>query len=169
MISHASGDEGYEYQMRVKEFASMMKIRALFVDDIIKETRGTTEDGRKIYTLEDIYPHADLITYPSLIEGFGNAFLEAIWFRKPILVNNYSIYSTDIKPKGFKVIEMDNFISSETIETTKRVLSDKDLAHEMAATNYALALKHYSYQILRNQLRAVMTRHWGHLDRGRTL
>ena len=163
VISHASGDEGYEYQMRVKEYADMMKIRALFVDDIIQEARGTTEDGRNIYTLEDIYPHADLITYPSLIEGFGNAFLETIWFRKPIMVNNYSIYATDIKPKGFQVIEMDNFISHETIITASKVLNDRKLAREMADTNYALGLRYYSYSVLRNQLRAVLTRHWGDL------
>ena len=163
VISHASGDEGYEYQMRVKEFADMMNIRALFVDETIKEERGVTEDGRRIYTLEDIYPHADLVTYPSLIEGFGNAFLETIWFRKPILVNNYSIYATDIKPKGFRVIEMDNFISKVTIENTEKVLGDRHLAREMADTNYTLGLKHYSYGVLRNQLRAVLTRHWGDL------
>lgn len=166
VISHASGDEGFEYQDRVKEYAAMMKIRALFVDDIIQEKRGTTEDGRKIYDLEDIYPHADLVTYPSLIEGFGNAFLETIWFRKPILVNNYSIYSTDIKPKGFRVIEMDNFISKETIDTANKVLGDRALAREMADTNYELGLRHYSYGVLKNQLQAVLTQFWGdtHLD-----
>ncbi len=161
VISHASGDEGYEYQQRVKDYAEMMKIRALFVDDIIKERRGSTEDGRKIYVLEDLYPHADLITYPSLIEGFGNAFLEAVWFRKPIVVNNYSIYSTDIKPKGFSVIEMDNFISRDTIETTDKVLANPQLAREMADQNYALGLRYYSYGVLKNQLKAVLTRHWG--------
>ncbi len=163
VISHASGDEGYEYQIRVKEYAEMMKIRALFVDDIIQEERGTTEDGRKIYTLEDIYPHADLITYPSLIEGFGNAFLETIWFRKPIMVNNYSIYATDIKPKGFRVIEMDNFISKETIKTADEVLNNRKLASEMADMNYSLGLRYYSYSVLKNQLKAVITRLWGNL------
>ena len=161
VISHASGDEGHEYQLRVKEYAEIMNIRSLFVEDIIQEARGKTEDGRRIYVLEDIYPHADLVTYPSLIEGFGNAFLEAIWFRKPILVNNYSIYSIDIKPKDFQVIEMDNFISAETIRKTKAVLDNPELAREMAEVNYALGLKYYSYQVLRNQLRAVLTRLWG--------
>ena len=161
VISHASGDEGHEYQLRVKEYAEIMNIRSLFVEDIIQEVRGTTEDGRRIYVLEDIYPHADLVTYPSLIEGFGNAFLEAIWFRKPILVNNYSIYSIDIKPKDFQVIEMDNFISAETIRKTKEVLDNPELAKTMADVNYALGLKYYSYQVLRNQLRAVLTRLWG--------
>ncbi|RLE11785.1 glycosyltransferase family 1 protein, partial [Candidatus Aerophobetes bacterium] len=77
VISHASGDEGYEYEQRVKEYSSMMGVDTLFVSDIIKPYRGKTEDGKKIYTPQDIYTHADLVTYPSNFEGFGNAFLEA--------------------------------------------------------------------------------------------
>ena len=102
VISHASGDEGHEYESRVHDFARLMGIRAVFVSELIADKREI-KDGKKIYTLQDIYPYADFVTYPSLIEGFGNAFLETIYFKKPILVNNYSIYSTDIKPKGFVV------------------------------------------------------------------
>ena len=152
VISHASGDEGYEYQMRVKEYADMMKIRALFVDDIIQEKRGQTEDGRNIYVLEDIYPHADLVTYPSLIEGFGNAFLETIYFRKPILVNNYSIYSHDIKPLGFESIEMDDFISARTIRETKALLADPERIQKMVEHNYTLATHYFGYKTLETKL-----------------
>ena len=161
VISHASGDEGYEYQQRIKEYAELVGTKTLFVQDIIKDKRGTTSDGRKIYTLEDIYPHADLVTYPSLVEGFGNAFLETIWFKKPILVNNYSIYSTDIKPKGFQVIEMDNFISSETIEMTKRLMHDKDEVQRMAEVNYELGLKYYSYGVVKQKLQTLLTDFFG--------
>jgi len=31
----------------------------------------------------------------------GNAFLEAVYYRKPVMCNRYSIYRTDIEPKGF--------------------------------------------------------------------
>jgi len=161
VISHASGDEGYEYQQRVKEYSEMVGTKTLFVQDIIKDQRGTTSDGRKIYTLEDIYPHADLVTYPSLVEGFGNAFLETIWFNKPILVNNYSIYSTDIKPKGFQVIEMDNFISSETIEMTRRLMHDKKEVERMAKVNYELGLKYYSYSVVKQKLDTLMKDFFG--------
>jgi len=37
--------------------------------------------------------------YPSLFEGFGNAFLEAVYYRKPMLVNRYSIFIADILMK----------------------------------------------------------------------
>ena len=94
-----------------------MNVNTIFVSDIINEKRGYTENGRKIYTLNDIYPHADLVTYPSDFEGFGNAFLEAIYFRKPILVNRYSIYTFDIEPKGFTAIEIDGYITDKAMNT----------------------------------------------------
>lgn len=152
VISHASGDEGYEYQTRVREYADLMGINAIFVDDIIDDYRGTLPDGRKVYSLQDIYPHADLVTYPSLIEGFGNAFLEAIYFRKPIVVNNYSIYSHDIKPLGFDVIEMDDFISARTVEDTKDLLSNPDRIRTMVEKNYQIALKYFGYRVLETKL-----------------
>ena len=70
-----------------------------------------TADGRRVYTLADVYPQADLVTYPSSIEGFGNAFLEAVYHRRPLVVNRYSIYEIDIKPHGFRVVEFDNYVS----------------------------------------------------------
>jgi len=92
-ISHASGDEGLDYERRVREYSRLMKVDTYFVSSIINEERGLTESGRKIYKLEDVYPHADLVTYPSTFEGFGNAFLEAIYYCRPIVVNTYSIYA----------------------------------------------------------------------------
>jgi glycosyltransferase involved in cell wall biosynthesis len=156
VISHASGDEGFEYQERVKEYAELLGIHALLVDDIIDDFRGTLPDGRKVYSLQDIYPHADLVTYPSLQEGFGNAFLETIYFRKPILVNNYSIYSHDIKPLGFDVIEMDNFISRATIRETRALLTAPARIQRMADHNYRLALKYFSYRVLETRLAYIL-------------
>ena len=126
VISHASGDEGFEYENRVKEYAEMLKVKAIFVDELIQNQRKILPDGRKVYTLQDLYPYADFVTYPSLIEGFGNAFLETLWFRKPILVNNYSIYATDIRPKGFEVVEIDDFITNETITQVEQLLDNPD-------------------------------------------
>ena len=152
VISHASGDEGYEYQTRVKEYAELLGIKAIFVDDIIGDDRATLPDGRKVYSLQDVYPHADLVTYPSLIEGFGNAFLETIYFRKPILVNNYSIYSHDIKPLGFQGIEMDDFISARTVRETRALLADPERVRTMVEHNYALALQYFGYKTLETKL-----------------
>nr|MBL0712247.1 glycosyltransferase [Desulfobacterales bacterium] len=125
----------------------------LFVDDIIDEKRGLTADGRKIYTLDDIYPYADLVTYPSTFEGFGNAFMEAVYFKRPIVVNTYSIYTKDIKPKGFKVIEIDGYVTHAAVEQTRRVLSDPELVRKMVEHNYQLGLRHFSYAILESRIK----------------
>ena len=157
VISHASGDEGYTYEQRVREYSRIMGVDTRFVANIISHRRGTTKDGRKIYTLFDIYPYADLITYPSNFEGFGNAFLEAVYFCKPILVNTYSIYTMDIKPKGFQVVEMDGYVSRETLDMALQALTDHTFRDRMTAHNYEVAKTHYSYSVLRRKLRSVLT------------
>ncbi len=156
VVSHASGDEGYAYERRVREFADLLSVPVNFVSDIIRARRGQMPDGRKIYTLWDVYPHADLVTYPSTIEGFGNAFLEAIYFRRPIVVNNYSIFQVDIKPKGFQVIEFDGYITETTAERARRVLDDADLARQMVDHNYELGRRHYSYTVLARRLQTLI-------------
>jgi mannosylglucosylglycerate synthase len=161
VISHASGDEGYDYEKRLREYSGMMGVDTLFVSDIINEKRGVTENGRKVYTLDDIYPHADLVTYPSTFEGFGNAFLEAVYFKKPIVVNAYSIYTKDIKPKGFSVIEIDGYVSEEAIEKARRILTDQRLRKRMVEHNYLQATRFFSYQVLHRTLKSLMlAHHW---------
>ena len=157
IISHASGDEGHDYERRVREYSKLMKVDTYFVSNIINEQRGKTKNGRKVYTLEDIYPHADLVTYPSNFEGFGNAFLEAIYFCRPIVVNTYSIYAIDIKPKGFEVIELDGYVTDEAVRKTKKVLTDPELRKKMVTHNYETAKKYYSYSILEKKLRNLIS------------
>ena len=156
VISHASGDEGYDYENRIRDYSNLLNVNTLFVSEIINEERGLTEDGRKIYTLDDIYPHADLVTYPSNFEGFGNAFLEAIYFRKPIVVNNYSIYSMDIKPKGFSVVEIDGYVTEEAVQLTKKVLSNTEYREKMIEHNYKIATRYFSYAVLREKLKILI-------------
>jgi glycosyltransferase involved in cell wall biosynthesis len=153
VISHSAGDEGHEYENRLREYAEHSNVNILFAHDVVDDKRGTTEDGRKIYTLSDIYPHADMVTYPSLFEGFGNAFLEALYFRKPIVVNTYSIYTKDIKPKGFAVIELNGYVTQSTIDQTKEVLSDPDLCQKIVDHNYEIAKQHFSYATLHRRIK----------------
>lgn len=156
VISHASGDEDYDYECRLKEYACMLNVDTVFVSDIINEKRGYTESGQKIYDLNDIYPHADLVTYPSDFEGFGNAFLETIYFRKPIVVNTYSIYSMDIKPKGFSVIEINGYITDKSITQVKKILEDEKFRKKMVDHNYEIAKTFYSYSVLHKKLKNLL-------------
>ena len=156
VISHASGDEGYDYENRIREYSKLLNVDTIFVSECIGDKRGVTKKGKKIYTLQDVYPHADLVTYPSNIEGFGNAFLEAVFFSKPIVVNAYSIYSLDIKPKGFKAIELDGYVTKNAVEQTRRILKDPLMRKNMASHNYDVARQFYSFSILEQQLTGIL-------------
>ena len=161
VITHASGDDGYEYPRRITEYAQLLGVNLLFADDIFDEYRGLTDDGRKIYSLWDAYPLADLVTYPSTVEGFGNAFLEALYYKRPIVVNNYTIFATDIRPKGFSVIEFDDYITEETVDMTHKVLADKEFQLQMCQHNYELARRYFSYTVLRNKLKLLLDNAFG--------
>jgi glycosyltransferase involved in cell wall biosynthesis len=156
VVSHASGDEGPSYEQRLHRFADLLGVRVNFVSDIIGEQRGRTADGHKVYALADAYAHADLVTYPSTLEGFGNAFLEAIYYRRPLLVNNYSIFAIDIKPLGFRVIEFDGYITDDTVREVEHLLQDPELAAEITELNYQLGRRHYSLAVLERRLQTLV-------------
>jgi len=156
IISHASGDEGTNYEQRVREYASLLNVTVRFEADLVQDKRSLTADGRRIYTLGDVYPHADLVTYPSTIEGFGNAFLEAVYYRRLILVNNYSIYEVDIKPKGFRTVWFDGFISDNTLEMVRHILKNSTRAQEWAEENYQLAKRYFSFTVLERRLESIL-------------
>ena len=161
VISHASGDEGTDYEKRVREFAHLLNVTINFESAIVGDQRGVTSGGRKIYTLGDVYPHADLVTYPSAIEGFGNAFLEAVYYKRPIVVNNYSIYNVDIKPKGFEVIEFDGYISDSTLESARYALTHVEEMARQAERNYALARRYFSFAVLERRLSVLLAECFG--------
>jgi hypothetical protein len=156
VISHASGDEGDEYEQRVREYAQLLGVHVRFEAQQVDAARGLTPDGRRRYRLADIYPHADLVTYGSSIEGFGNAFLEAIYHRRPIVVNRYSTYELDIKPHGFQVVEFDGYIREATVETARRLIEEPELAAAWAETNYDLGRRHFSFTVLERRLDALL-------------
>src|SRR5439155_21049736 len=154
VISHPGGDEGDEYMKLLKERIADAQIDVRFIADRVGEERVVNAHGRKVYTLFDVYPHADLVTYPSHYEGFGNAFLEAIYFRKPVVVHTYSVYARDIAPLGFKTIEMTQLVSNQVVEQTRELLRDKPMREAWATINYELGLKYFSYAVARRKLAA---------------
>ncbi len=160
VISHSSGDEGQTYQDYLKEYADLLGVSVEFEDELIQDKRASV-NGHKIYTLADVYPRADLVTYPSSVEGFGNAFLEAVYYRRPVVVNNYSIFDIDIKPKGFNVIEFEGYITDETVEHARQVLEDPELGQQMAEHNYQVALRHYSFTMLERRLATLLAECFG--------
>jgi len=157
VISHEAGDEGHQYKDQLVELAKDEGVELFFIDHMIGEVRQTDLHGNKKYTLWDLYPHADLVTYPSTYEGFGNALLEAIYFKIPVVINRYSIFIQDIEPKGFKLCVMDGFVTDEVVEEVQQVIFDKKARKAMVDHNYKVAKRHYSYALVRRLLRTTIS------------
>jgi glycosyltransferase involved in cell wall biosynthesis len=156
VISHEAGDEGSEYVDYLQELIDHFQAHVIFGAAHFSEERGQAADGRKLYALADAYQTADLVTYPSSVEGFGNAFLEAIYYRKPLAVSAYDIYRLDIKPKGFQVVEFDEFITKQAVEQARELLLHPDRVAAMVEHNYTVASKHFSYSNLEKLLVALI-------------
>ena len=161
VIPHAAGDEGLAYQKRVQEYAKFWGVDLRIISGHIAKERGTGEDGSKLFTLWDVYPHADLVTYPSLYEGYGNALVEAVYFRKPLLVNRYRIFESDIEPLGFKAVSFDGYITDETIAELKALLADPAMLAHTAEQNYMLGWRYLSYELLEEKLEGLLTNIYG--------
>lgn len=161
LISHSSGDEGNEYLEWITETAVRQGIDIHLLSNRITETRRFADDGTKLYSLWDVYPHADLVTYPSLYEGFGNAFLEAVYFRKPLLVNRYSVYVVDIAPKGFDVIEMDGFLTNHAVREVREVLLNRERRTAMVDKNFEIAGRFFSYDSAERTLNSILAGFFG--------
>ena len=161
VISHEAGDEGYDYVRYVEEHAQDHNVDLRFVSCHIGDRRGVDEGGEKIYTLWDVYPHADLVTYTSLYEGFGNAFLEAVYYRKPILINRYEVFVRDIEPQGFDLIVMVGFLTDRVVRQVRDVLESPETRERMVNHNYEVATRHYSYTVLRKRLAFLIANFFG--------
>jgi len=161
VISHEAGDEGFEYAEWLKEDAQSQGVDLRFIQTSVADPFNEMVSDEDSLSLWDIYPHADFITYPSLYEGFGNAFLEAVYFSKPILINRYSIFVRDIEPKGFDLVTMDGYLDRKTVDKVREVLLSPQRRNEMVATNYAIARRHYSYATLRRWLNNILINFFG--------
>jgi glycosyltransferase involved in cell wall biosynthesis len=156
-ISHPAGDEGLDYLHALQRQADELGVDLRYVADRCGSQRGTAPDGGKIYRLWDAYPHADLVTYPSLYEGFGNALLETIYFRKPALVNRYPVYAADIAPLGFDFVEVEGRITDEAVAGVRRFLDDPERRQAAVDRNYELARQHFSYRVLADVLEQLLS------------
>lgn len=179
VVSHASGDEGDAYERRVRDYATLLGVPLVLAADLVAENGGRAadeaptaggapaEDGRSAdrrpgrYGLAEFYAAADFVTYPSVFEGFGNAFLEAVYHRRPILVNNYSTYEVDLRPRGFRVVWFDEFIDEATIHQARRLLDEPATAAAWADRNYEVGRRYFSYAVLERHLAGLLVECFG--------
>ena len=151
VISHESGDEGDVYVRRIFEYAERFGVQIIYIGDMIGPVRSFNIESGRRYHIDDVYQAADLVSYPSGYEGFGNAFLETIYFKRPIVVNRYSIFVEDIEPLGFEAIAFEGFITRDIIKRIWEMLEPEN-RERVVDRNYELAKRFFSYSVLEKRL-----------------
>jgi hypothetical protein len=152
VITHAAEDEGDIYNQRIQEYARRLGVKLLSIEHLVGPGEDYGNHDQAKFSIGDIYHCADLVCYPSGYEGFGNAFLETTYYKKPIVVNRYSIYIADIEPKGFDNVTIEGFVTSRVIERISEILTDKNMRKRMVETNYRLGDTFFSYEVLERLL-----------------
>ncbi|KAJ5066645.1 glycosyltransferase wbbk-related [Anaeramoeba ignava] len=162
IITHSSSDEGDDYLAFLQQKAKELDVDMRIANSRFSETRGINQNDQKIYSLWDAYLFADIILYPTLIEGFGNLVVEALFFKKMVVVNKYPVYLKDIKPTGIKFIELENNqITDETISQIKEVLQSKKdpilkkKYDQIIQKNFEIGIQNFSFEILSEKLKEI--------------
>lgn len=154
-----------KYKADLFEYAKTQGVNLCYLGDLIN-----AQTGEKRYSLTDSYPLADVITYPSEYEGFGNQFLEAVWAKKPVVVFEYPVFKTDIAPKGFVYISLGEVIAGreglvkipeekliEAAKQTWEMLTSKEKYTNLVEKNFELGKKHFSYENALTVLTKLLT------------
>jgi glycosyltransferase involved in cell wall biosynthesis len=156
LITSPAGDEGLDYLIALERRAERARVNLRYAADRF----APDHEGRPIgpaHSLTEAYMAADLIAYPSLYEGFGNALLEAVFFGKPVFVNRYPVYEADIRPLGFRFVEIDGVVTDAAAAAVRALLADPARQAADAEHNFAIGKAHLGYDRLERGLADLLT------------
>ncbi|RAO99478.1 hypothetical protein PW5551_03030 [Petrotoga sp. 9PW.55.5.1] len=158
--------EESDYVEELKEYATQKDVELKLAFSISDDIRHEEEE---IFSLWDFYAIADFITYPSILEGFGNQFLEAIFSKTPVLLFEYPVYKKDIAPLGFEVVTLGSKAEyergkyrvnqNEIIKAKDKIfdiLFNKEKASYVVQKNFELGKKYFSYETLEKKLKQIL-------------
>ena len=155
IITHEAGDEGLGYLHELERRAAELGVDLRLVADRVGAERSQGPQGKR-YAFADAFAHADLVTYPSLYEGFGNALLETVAARKPAFVNRYPVYARDLAPAGFRFVEIDGRVTDAAVTEVAALLADPARIAREVAHNHAVGRTHFGLEALERVLDAAL-------------
>ena len=164
-------DEDIAYYHKIMKLASRMSVPIKWIGEMIDYSRKTDSSGNKIYSLWDSYTMADFVTYPSLLEGWGNQLLEGVFAKKPELIYEYPVYQTDIADKNFDFVSLGNkvFSSDDNMKSVSedvygrcadeiiQILTDAKRYRQIVDHNLEVGRKYFSYQQLYEILEKLLS------------
>jgi len=125
-------------------------------------------NGVKKYSLWDSYVIADFVSYTSTWEGYGNQFLEAVYFKKLPLIFEYPVFIKDIKKEGYQYVSLGNEVKKrngfhlvpkeriqKAVEQTIEFLQNPPRVAKITNQNFNIAKKLHDQRILAEDLRKL--------------
>jgi len=170
LAGYDDDDESNTYLFRLLEHAKKKNVILKIIGNRIDHSRAI-KDKTKIYSLWDTYVFADIISYPSYWEGWGNQFLEAIFAKKPIIVFEYPVFISDIKNKGFdyislksnysidnktRLVTIDDKILADAALNTFEYLLKKDKRKKSVENNFKIGKLNFSITTLYKMLKDIL-------------
>ncbi len=161
------------YPSALEKRARDRGVELIWAGERVKHSRGTADSGEKIYSLWDSYVQADMVTYPSIWEGWGNQFIEAVFAKLPVVLFEYPVWKTDLGPVGFDVATLGDTISGHdehglvevaesnlinAVEQAIEFLRDSDLRERAVLHNFELAKKSFSYDALEGYVMPLVSK-----------
>ncbi len=157
VISGPAGDEGRTYADEIQSKAESLGVPLICAADRIGLEREVVE-GRKTYAIGDAYAHADLVTFPSDQEGFGNPVIEAAVYCKPLFVNRYPVLDDILNLAGgeFDFIVIEGSVDDEAVARANHLLTDPPVREQVVAHNFQVARRHFSMEHLPHKLKLLL-------------
>lgn len=165
IISLYQGDEPDEnYIGQIQAKAEKFGFPVHLISERVASKRGTNETGERLYTNRDVLANADIVTYLPIWEGFGNALLEAIAAKVPVVTTDYLVYKTDIKIMGFQNVEIRDVYDKEgkliiperAIDEVYYLLMHPRERERIVNRNFRIGQKEFGFSVLRRCMREVM-------------
>jgi len=156
VITHHAEHDTFDYLTELLALAARLNVDVCYVPLRFEPQRKPGSGIEKIYSLWDAYIYADFVTYPSLYEGFGNALLETLYFRRPLLVNRYPVYIDDLEPTGLRAVLIDGEVTDSAVQQVRALLADADLRSQMTEHNAQVAQAHFSFEAAQSILSNVI-------------
>ncbi|HMA60816.1 MAG TPA: glycosyltransferase family 4 protein [Halanaerobiales bacterium] len=155
-------EDNESYISKLKKLANEKGVRIIWAHQLLKENR---------YSLWDFYANCDMITYPSIKEGWGNQLLEGFFSKKPIMIYEYPVFKTDIqkynpivaslgsgyesKTNGLVSIEEKRY--KEPLEEAYKYLTNNEYRQEAVNYNFVIARRNFSKERLKEILEKLLS------------
>ncbi len=145
-----------KYLEMLIDYAKSKKVKMILLADVVGG-------------LEEVYPMADAVSYPSEFEGFGNQFLEAVFAKKVVAMFEYPVFKSDIGGKGFEIVSLgDKLAPYENLKKIPKVMMEKaaseliDILMEeseyrrIVEKNFELGKKYFSTEVAMKKFEEII-------------